>query len=138
MAAVDPVVRARPAPPAHLRRALHLTRRPLLPFAQAFFSKSGKDGVSVRSHLAELIHKLLISKDADALAKLESLSLEVKQAHFDAAQPGSKVPDAPEKISLRHTHWRVRRLRRQRKKKRIWTAANILRQRGAVPASARL
>ena len=40
---------------------------------------------------AELIHKLLLSKDADALEKLESLSLEVKKAHFDAKQPGSKV-----------------------------------------------
>jgi len=61
----------------------------------AYFSKTGKDGISVRSHLAELIHTLLKSKDPDALAKLESLSLDVKQAHFDAKQPGSKEAVAP-------------------------------------------
>ena len=35
--------------------------------------------------------KLLLSKDPDALAKLESISLSVKAKHFDANQPGSKV-----------------------------------------------
>ena len=89
MATVDPVVRAS-RPPATPNRPPLLTLTPLAR-SQAFFSKSGSDGVSVRSHLAELIHKLLLTKDADALAKLESLSLEVKKAHFDAAQPGSKV-----------------------------------------------
>ena len=61
--------------------------------AQAYFSKAGADGVSVRSHLAEIVHKLLLEKKspAEMLAKLESLSLEVKAAHFDANQPGSKV-----------------------------------------------
>jgi hypothetical protein len=48
----------------------------------------------VRSHLTEVIHKLLLSKDPDALQKLESLSLEVKAKHFDANQPGSKVSHA--------------------------------------------
>jgi len=57
----------------------------------AYFSKTAPNGVSVRSHLAELIHSLLTSKDPDALAKLESLSLDVKAAHFEAKQPGSKV-----------------------------------------------
>jgi len=60
----------------------------------AFFSQAGADGVSVRSHLTEVIHKLLLSKDPDALAKLESISLSVKAKHFDANQPGSK--DKPE------------------------------------------
>ncbi len=45
----------------------------------------------MRSHLTEVIHKLLLSKDPEALEKLESISLEVKAKHFDANQPGSKV-----------------------------------------------
>lgn len=62
----------------------------------AFFSKAGADGVSVRSHLTEVIHKLLLSKDPDALEKLESISLAVKAKHFDANQPGSKEkPEVP-------------------------------------------
>lgn len=62
----------------------------------AFFSQTGPDGVSVRSHLTEVIHKLLLSKDPDALQKLESISLEVKAKHFDANQPGSKEkPELP-------------------------------------------
>ena len=51
--------------------------------------------MSVRSHLTEVIHKLLLSKDPDALEKLESISLAVKAKHFDANQPGSKVRRAP-------------------------------------------
>ena len=51
--------------------------------------------MSVRSHLTEVIHKLLLSKDPDALEKLESISLAVKAKHFDANQPGSKVRSAP-------------------------------------------
>ena len=58
---------------------------------QAFFSKTGADGVSVRSHLAELIHSLLLSKDPKALEKLESISLEVKAAHYDGGVPAAKV-----------------------------------------------
>jgi len=62
----------------------------------AFFSKEGADGVSVRSHLAELIHSLLTSKDPNALEKLESISLEVKAAHFDGGKPATKaVPTLP-------------------------------------------
>ena len=49
--------------------------------------------MSVRDHLTELIHKLLLSKDADALEKLESLSLELKK---------TKV-GAPEKAMVRAT-----------------------------------
>lgn len=64
-----------------------------LPVAQAYFSKEVKPGVSVRDHLTELIHKLLLSKDADALEKLESLSLELKK---------TKV-GAPEKAMVRAT-----------------------------------
>ena len=45
----------------------------------------------MRSHLTELIHELLLSKNPKVLEDLESLSLEVKKAHFDANQPGSKV-----------------------------------------------
>ena len=55
--------------------------------------------MSVKSHLTELIHKLLLAKDPDALATLESLSLEVKAAHFDAAAgampAGAKKVRAP-------------------------------------------
>jgi radial spoke head protein 4A len=64
----------------------------------AYLSQEGPDGMSVKSHLTELIHKLLLAKDPDALATLESLSLEVKAAHFDAAAgampAGAKKPKA--------------------------------------------
>lgn len=52
----------------------------------AYFSKENSDGASVRSHLAELIHSLLTSKDPDALAKLESLSMEVKATKVGAPE----------------------------------------------------
>jgi len=73
----------------------------------AYFSKAGADGVSVRSHLAEIVHKLLLEKKspAEMLAKLESLSLEVKAAHFDANQPGSKVKPAVPAGSISTLHW---------------------------------
>ena len=101
---LDPVVSEPPLRSSEMHRALGrggLVKAcawlsvpyPVPPRSQAYFSKEGPDGVSVRSHLAELIHKLLTSKDPDALSKLESLSLEVKAAHFDAAA-GSKPPGA--------------------------------------------
>lgn len=62
---------------------------------QAFFSQANSDGVSVRSHLTELIHRLLQSKDPDALKSLESLSLEVKASHFKAETAGQRVRAAP-------------------------------------------
>ena len=61
----------------------------------AFFSQAGADGVSVRSHLTEVIHRLLLSKEANALEKLESISLEVKAGHFSGGAPGSRVRRAP-------------------------------------------
>jgi radial spoke head protein 4A len=68
-----------------------------VPFAakQAFFSQAGADGVSVRSHLTEVIHRLLLSKEGDALEKLESISLEVKAAHFNAASSGKENTQLP-------------------------------------------
>jgi len=74
--------------------AVHRHAMPTDPLA--FFSKTGADGVSVRSHLAELIHSLLLSKDPKALEKLESISLEVKAAHYDGGVPAAKaVPTIP-------------------------------------------
>jgi len=63
--------------------------------ALAFFSQAGDDGVSVRSHLTEVIHRLLQSKEADALKSLESISLEVKAAHFAAAGGLKPKPELP-------------------------------------------
>jgi len=54
--------------------------------AVAFFSKEGPEGTSVREHLAELIHSLLLNKDDNALEKLESLSLGIKAAKVGAPQ----------------------------------------------------
>ena len=71
--------------------------------AQAYFAQTGKDGVSMQSHLTELIHKLLHSKNPKALEELESLSLEVKKTHFDANQPRSKVCRARENAEGRHS-----------------------------------
>ena len=58
---------------------------------QAFFLKANKDGSSLHSHLTELVHSLLQSKDPKALEKLESISLAVKAKHFTAAEEGVKV-----------------------------------------------
>ena len=71
--------------------------------AQAYFSQTGKDGVSIRSHLTELIHKLLLSKNPKALEQLESLSLEGNNTHFDANQPRSKVRRAREHAEGHHS-----------------------------------
>jgi len=63
--------------------------------AKAFFQQTNADGVSLHSHLSEVIHKLLISKDPAALDNLENISLEIKKQHFTAKEPGSKNPPAP-------------------------------------------
>lgn len=61
--------------------------------AQAYFSEVDANGVSLHSHLAEVIHKLLLEKPKDALETFESLSLETKGKHFKAAEKGGlKVP----------------------------------------------
>ena len=49
--------------------------------------------MSLHSHLTEVIHKLLATKDPNALGNFESLSLEVKAKHFTADEPGvTNVP----------------------------------------------
>ena len=82
---------------------------------QAFFLKANADGVSLHSHLTELVHSLLQSKDPKALEKLESISLGVKAKHFTASEEGSKVrcahawlppPRAP-RAAARQTNARV-------------------------------
>ena len=77
-----------PARCSSLRVCEFVTTHPMRGFCspQAYFNQAGPDGVSMRSHLTEVIHRLLLSKDADALSKLESISLEVKAKHFDANQ----------------------------------------------------
>jgi len=44
----------------------------------------------LHGHLSELIRKLLLEKPADALARLENISLEVKHRHFVAHEAGQK------------------------------------------------
>ena len=57
---------------------------------QAFlFQPGGPDGVLCAA-TTEVIHKLLLSKDPEALEKLESISPS-HMKHFDANQLGSKV-----------------------------------------------
>ena len=85
--AANAIVRVLPAAPclSALSR-LPFAEPAALLVAQAYFSKEVKPGVSVRDHLTELIHKLLLSKDADALEKLESLSLELKKTKVGAPE----------------------------------------------------
>lgn len=78
--------------PSHRRPNVALTH-PVHPAAQAYFQQTNKDGVSLHSHLAELIQELLTSKDPDALSKLESISLDVKAKHFKPAM--GVTPVAP-------------------------------------------
>ena len=53
--------------------------------------QSNKDGVSVHSHLTELIHTLLTEKDANALDNLENISLGVKARRFAVTEAGERV-----------------------------------------------
>lgn len=71
--------------------------------AKAYFLQSNADGVSMHSHLAELIQSVLLSKDNDALEKLESLSLEVKAGHFNADEP--IVKDQSNGVSAAALKW---------------------------------
>ena len=70
---------------------------------QAYLSVTNKDGVSLHSHLAEVIQELLASKDPDALSKLESISLDVKAKHFKPAM--GVTPVAP---SIEDDGWKKR------------------------------
>lgn len=63
---------------------------------KAFFSKADKNGVSLHSHLAEVIHKLLLEKPANPLETFESVSLEVKKKHFVSEEAGLKDLSAVE------------------------------------------
>ena len=78
----------------HVKRHLHVKRAPRLtrlPVPQAFFTQANKDGVSLHSHLAEVIHKLLLEKPADVFERFESTSIDVKTQHFVARESGLKV-----------------------------------------------
>lgn len=59
--------------------------------AQAMLMQSNQDGVSIHSHLTELIHQLLMEKGASALEDLENISLGVKAKRFVAAEAGERV-----------------------------------------------
>jgi len=66
--------------------------------AKAYFQQANAAGISVHSHLTEVIHRLITSKDENALKEFENISLEVKKAHFTAEEPGVKnivPPPAP-------------------------------------------
>jgi len=58
--------------------------------SKAFFQQANTDGVSLHSHLTEVIQHLLASKDPKALENFESISLGVKAKHFSAVEPGAK------------------------------------------------
>lgn len=60
---------------------------------KAFLQKPNDNGVSVYSHLTDVLATLLEKKPANALAELEGVSASVKQQHFSVA--GTVVPDAP-------------------------------------------
>jgi hypothetical protein len=53
--------------------------------------QSNRDGISIHSHLTELIHTLLTEKDVNALQNLENISLGVKAKRFVAPQAGERV-----------------------------------------------
>jgi len=67
--------------------------------AKAFFSQADKSGVSLHSHLSEIIHKLLLEKPANPLEAFESISLQVKKNHFVASEAGLKDLGAVEPTS---------------------------------------
>jgi len=68
-----------------------LTHPCVAPLPQAMLLACNKDGVSIHSHLTELIHSLLTDKDANALLNLENISLGVKAKRFAATEPGERV-----------------------------------------------
>jgi len=62
----------------------------LAAMARAFFSEADANGVSLHSHLAEVIHKLLLEKPSNPLESFESISMDVKGKHFAAKEAGLK------------------------------------------------
>lgn len=64
-------------------------------FTQAFFQQTNAEGVSMHGHITELIQTLLRSKDENALAEFENISLDIKKKRFVAAEPGEKNAVAP-------------------------------------------
>ena len=67
--------------------------------AKAMLSKSNDDGVSVYSHLTEVLATMLESKPADPLSALEAISTSVKASYYKpnaapAGPPPTSVADA--------------------------------------------
>merc|ERR1719473_1859559 len=58
------------------------------------FMQANTDGVSLHSHLSEVIQELLATK-SPSLDDLESISLEVKKKHFTSLEPAAKNPAVP-------------------------------------------
>ena len=94
MSSTISVVRTCPRPRPH-RRTSHA---PSLA-AQAYFLQSNADGVNLHDHLAEMLQGLLASKDPNALANFESLSLDVKAGRFNPTL-GVKVRRCQQKHNL--------------------------------------
>ena len=67
---------------------------------QAFFTQADEGGVSLHSHLAEVIHKLLLDRPSDALSSFESTSIDVKAKHFVAHEAGLKARTHPASLVL--------------------------------------
>ena len=61
--------------------------------AKAWLQETNENGVSVYGHVTQVLAKLLEDRPADALAAVESLSQQVKDAHFTPAS--AVAPPAP-------------------------------------------
>ena len=75
--------------------------------AKAFLRKTNADGVSVYSHLTEVLATLLDQKPDNALDVLEGVSLACKQKHYIPAL--AVVPQPPPELgSVSHgEHWHM-------------------------------
>jgi hypothetical protein len=80
---------------------------PAVADAKAFLRKTNADGVSVYSHLTEVLATLLDQKPDNALDALEGVSLACKQKHYIPAL--AVVPQPPPELgSVSHgEHWHM-------------------------------
>ena len=64
--------------------------------AKAFLRQTNADGVSVYSHLTEVLATLLQKQPDNALDMLEGVSLECKKKHY--SPEGTAAPEAPAEV----------------------------------------
>lgn len=77
---------------------------------KAFLRKTNADGVSVYSHITEVLATLLAQKPENALDVLEGVSLACKQKHYSAAatvvpETPPEVPVAPSSVEASASAW---------------------------------